>query len=519
MASKDLFRNLVRAFIPQADTVNEAGGRAYALSAKQALAQYAATGCLNGTFYATDVDQLQHVLSLADAVEPSFVAQTAIYTRQRGHMKDMPALLLASLAARDVELMARVFDRVADNGKMLRNFVQILRSGQVGRRSLGSRPKREIQRWLASRSDEAIFRSSVGRSPSLADVIKMVHPKPASASRRALYGYLLGRPYDVAALPEMVQRYEAFKRDPKGPAPKVPFQMLTALPLEAEAWKTIARNASWQMTRMNLNTFARHGVFEDGEMVSLVAERLASAELVRKARVFPYQLLAATQCLGDRVPGAVRDALREAMEVALENVPRIDGRIYVLPDVSGSMQSPVTGFRRGSTTKVRCIDVAALVAAAFLRVNHKTQVLPFHDRVERCRLDPRDGVSRNAQKLASLPSGGTNCAAPLAELNARKARGDLVVFVSDSESWIDTTRRWNSGTPVMEQWAVYRRRNPKAKLVCIDVQPYGSTQAPNRSDILNVGGFSDSVFRVIGEFVAGGRSDDHWVDVIEAIEV
>ena len=35
------------------DTRNEAGGRAYALSPKQQLAQLAATGCFNDTFYAS----------------------------------------------------------------------------------------------------------------------------------------------------------------------------------------------------------------------------------------------------------------------------------------------------------------------------------------------------------------------------------------------------------------------------------------------------------------------------------
>ena len=38
--------------------------------------------------------------------------------------------------------------------------------------------------------------------------------------------------------------------------------MLTALGLGRREWTAIARSAPWQMTRMNLNTFARHGVFE-----------------------------------------------------------------------------------------------------------------------------------------------------------------------------------------------------------------------------------------------------------------
>ncbi|MGQ0637656.1 MAG: hypothetical protein ACT4QC_23865 [Planctomycetaceae bacterium] len=39
------------------------------------------------------------------------------------------------------------------------------------------------------------------------------------------------------------------------------------------------------------------------------------------------------------------------------------------------------------------------------------------------------------------------------------------------------------------------------KLVCIDLQPYTTSQAPERSDILNIGGFSDAVFDVVAAFL------------------
>ena len=57
-------------------------------------------------------------------------------------MKDMPALLTAVVAARDVRLFDRVFDRVIDTPRMLRTFVQIIRSGATGRRSFGTAPRR-----------------------------------------------------------------------------------------------------------------------------------------------------------------------------------------------------------------------------------------------------------------------------------------------------------------------------------------------------------------------------------------
>jgi 60 kDa SS-A/Ro ribonucleoprotein len=516
MANKTLFKTLVGKLVPSADARNEHHAPAYALTPKHALAQYAATGCLGATFYAGAEEQLARVLELCELVEPEFVAKTAVYARERGLMKDMPAFLLAVLAAKDVRLLAAVFPRVVDNGRMLRNFVQIVRSGTTGRKSFGTAPKRLVREWLEARSPASVFRASVGQSPSFADIVRMVHPKPRDPEREALYGYLVGREFDAAALPALVREFEAFKGGERAVVPDVPFQMLTALDLGKPEWTAIARRAPWQMTRMNLNTFARHGVFDEHGMAELVAERLADPEQVRKARVFPYQLMVAYASAREGVPASVRDALQDAMEVAISNVPRVEGKVYVCPDVSGSMQSPVTGYRKGSTSAVRCVDVAALVAAAVLRRNPRAEVLPFeHDVVKGLELNPRDSVMTNAQKLASVGGGGTNCSAPLRLLNERKAEGDLVLYVSDNESWVDARR--GRGTATMEEWARFKQRNRRARMVCVDIQPYQTVQAAESADVLNVGGFSDRVFEVVADFAAGRLNADHWVGVIEQV--
>lgn len=515
MANKNLFASIIGKLAPKTNAVNEAGGRAYSLSPKHALAQYACTGCLNGTFYATATEQLDHVLGLCAQIESEFIARTAIDCRERGFMKDMPALLSAVLTTRNPALLEAVFPRVIDNGKLLRNFVQIMRSGVVGRKSLGTAPKRMIRRWLEARTDEALFRDSVGQSPSIADIVKMVHPRPVTKEREALYGYLIGRPYDVEKLPRLVRDYEAFKNGSSDVVPDVPFQMLTSLELSDAAWMEIARNAPWQMTRMNLNTFARHGVFANEEVTQMIATRLADVGSIRKARVFPYQLMTAFTAANEGVPAIVRDALQDAMEIATANVPSIEGTVYVCPDVSGSMMVPVTGQRPGATSVVRCIDVAALFTASIMRMNPSAVVLPFATSVVGITLNARDSIMTNAKKLAAIGGGGTTCSAPLAELNRRKAKGDLVIFVSDNESWADPQN--GRGTAMLQEWNAFRQRNPRARLVCIDIQPTSTTQAAESEDVLNVGGFSDAVFDLVAEFAAGRMAPGHWVEVIESI--
>ena len=529
MANATLFQSTVGRLLPKAAVRNEAGGTAYDLSPKQKLAQYAATGCMNRTFYASAEEQLVTVLQLCDRIEPDFIARCAVYSRQRGYMKDLPALLVAVLAAqaiidpRAAALTEAVFDRVIDDAKMLRNFVQIVRSGVTGRKSLGSLPKRLVRRWFEARSDDEVFRASVGNDPSLADVIKLAHPKPATASRAALYGYLIGRALDSEALPQLVRDFERCKTEKIRDIPDVPFRLLTGLPLSSADWKQIAKHGGWTMTRMNLNTFARHGVFESRSATRQIAERLRSPELVRKARAFPYQLLSAYKTATD-VPREVRDALQDAMELAIQNVPALAGKVYVFPDVSGSMHSPITGHRTGATTAVRCIDVAGLIAAAVLRKNPTAEVMPFSDRIVKVDLNARDTVLTNAAKLAAFPPGGTNCSLPLRALNDRRATGDVLIYVSDNESWMDSKRTapsWFNAPPTetLKEWEAFKRRSPGAKLVCIDLQPYGTTQAAEREDVLNVGGFSDAVFDLLAEFAAGTLRADHWVGEIEAIDV
>ena len=518
MANTTLFQSIKNRFT-KTDTYNEAGGIAYTLTPKQQLAQLAATGCLNNTYYADAQSQLDQVLKLAESLDAEFIAKTAVYARQKGFMKDMPALLLAVLAQKDVNMLARVFDQVVDNGKMLRNFAQIIRSGAVGRKSFGNRPKKLMQTWLLTATEKQLLNAAVGNSPSLADVVKMVHPKPREAWRAAWFAWLIGKPYDREALPPITRAFEDYKQSREGALPNVPFQMLTALDLNSGDWAQIARNGSWQQVRQNLNTFLRHEVFEKSKNIKMVAEKLRDETAIARARVLPYQLLTAYQATSDQMPFEIREALQDAMETAVQNVPAIQGKVVVCPDVSGSMHSPATGYRGSVSTKTRCIDIAALVSAAMLRTNPQARVIPFEQITVNVKLNPRDSIMTNAEKLANVGGGGTACSAPLALLNREKADVDLVVIVSDNESWADDSQRWGATTSLMKEWNILKRRCPEAKLVCLDIQPYTTAQARNRQDILNIGGFSDQVFSLIGSFAERGMGTDFWVEEIEKTEL
>lgn len=552
MANKNVFSQATSTkSLPPTNTTNAAGGKAYALPAEAALAQLAATGTFNDTYYGKGTDQLEAVRKAADGVNPIFLAQTAIWAREKGCMKDMPVALVTMLSKADSGIFHKAFDRVVDNGKQLRSFVQMVRSGAFGRKSLGSAPKRAVRRWFEGRSDGAVFRASVGQNPSLAQVLKLVHPKPATDSRRALYGYLRGFEaakdgealvvgegkgrtyrYKASDLPSFVRELERFRKGETTTIPNVDYRFLegTELPdaQKKALWTAIAKRGQFMQTFKNLNNYLSRGIFDVPDAKAAVVAKLKDKDEIRKARVLPFQFLAAWLHTDARLPHEVREALQDAMEVATENVPAFGDEVIVCLDVSSSMNgAPVTGRRKGATTKVMCNQAAALIASAVLRQNRSARVIPFCTHVHQVTLNPRDSVLTNTQKL-TLNGGGTACRVALDYANQQQLKAGLVVYLSDNESWADSGSGGASG--LMTAWKTFKTRNPKAKMVCLNLQSSATTQAVG-DDVLNLGGFSDEVWKVVAEFVKGGRVSagegdestpvgvDTWLAEIKAIDL
>ena len=74
----------------------------------------------------------------------------------------------------------------------------------------------------------------------------------------------------------------------------------------------------------------------------------------------------------------------------------------------------------------------------------------------------------------------------------------------------------------MTQWQQFKKIQrghgiADPNLVCIDIQPYRTSQAPERNDILNIGGFSDAVFNVVNSFLENDAS--RFVREVDSIEL
>lgn len=511
MANRTLFNTQRK--IAQTTGKNAAGGSAYIFTDEQALCQYVVTGTLHQTFYATAADQLKQIENLVASVRPELIAKAAVYGHETGRMKDVPAYLLAVLLARgESALFNKAFNRVVTNAKMLCNFVQIVRSGVTGRKSFGTVGKRAMQNWLVAMDAGKLFNGSIGQAnPSIADVIKMVHPAPQNACQEATFRYLIGKNTadDLAMLPTNVIAFELFKDNPMSAVPNVPFRALTNCGLTTKQWTEVAMNMPWNTLRMNLNMLTRNGVFNDMKTLDTLSAKLADPDEVRKSRVFPYQLLTAYQNTLD-APQPLRIALQKALEVATENTPVFSGQVAVCVDLSGSMGSPATGWGTAAPSKTTCMDVAALFASSIARRNPNTHLIGWASNVGYMNtfINPMDSIVTNAQKMAQASwqyGGGTNSQLALALMNQDNKKADIVIYVSDNASWMHSN--YNGATGMMVEWTKFKKNNPNAKLICIDIQPGNSSSVPSTKDILNVGGFNDAVFTVVDSFTKNSNED------------
>ena len=547
---KNLFKSAPKGErAPPSTVVNEAGGVAYTLSSKQALARLAVTGCLSDVFYADPEQQLDAFERLGKEVDPVFLGQCALYSRKVGRMKDAPALLCAMLAnsgAAGNIVLDRVFERVINNAKLFRNFFRIMRSGKLGRKSITGANRRRMQEWFSDRKPEQLFRESPG-DPSMRDLLRTIHPKSnrgyPDPERSALYDYFLGKKdaENNEQLPEIVRQFETWKKSPDTtPTPDLPLQLLTGAAMSKAQtrflWTQLSKTMSWWALRMNLATLARSGCFEDPGVMNAVAVRIADREEVRASKTFPYQILAAYKAAmtgAERLPNSVVLALHAALEHATHNMEELGAkRVVVAVDVSGSMESPVTGRRKGSTTSMVCSEVAALVAMCTVRRAADVRVVAFGQTLEEVRIDPAIPALKLAEDLGKKDLGGTDCSLPFVWLNQNKVDADLVILISDDQSWIDdrgisstalgyvNAKKNVAGSPAKAQleWNAYRAKRQDAKLVCLNLQPYETSQLVPAPHTLCIGGWSDSVFRVINRFLRGSFKTDAFVEEIESFD-
>jgi hypothetical protein len=452
-------------------TVNLAGGQAYSESPKLELSSLVFTSFLKDKFYETERENTARLLGLLEKVTPEFAAKTAIYARNEFGMRSVSHLIAGEIALRvkgqswTKEFLNKIVVRPDD---VLEILAYVKSKSNVIpnslKKGLGAALSRQDEYGLAkySRSNGDI---------SMVDAVNLLHPHHTPALEKLMKGTLAAADTWETALTQ------AGESENKESA-------------KAEAWAELVREGKlgYMALIRNLRNILAHAP----ETVDLVCEQIRNEKKIKNSMMFPFRFITAlesVQGLANARP--IIEALGDAAEISLSNVPVFEGKTLVVVDVSGSMTGkPAT--------------IASIFAATLLKANKDADFMVFSNNGEYRSFNGRDTVLTLAQSIR-FSGGGTNFTSIFQ--TASKAY-DRVVILSDMQGWIND-RGLSSAL------AAYKTRHKANPLVySFDLNGYGTLQFPE-SNVYCLAGFSDKVFDILGMLERDKNALIHEIEKVE----
>ena len=506
------------------EATNLAGGTAFAESPEMEFASLVLTSFVADQFYRTQADTFERVSELLDdGVPQEFAAKAAVYARDQFNMRSISHVVAAELAHRvkDSEWMRpfvrNVIVRVDDMLEILAYF-----EGKYGRKPVPNALKRGIRDAFDKFDGHQLAKyRGEGRDIKLVDVVNLVHPEPTERNREALKQLVEGTLRSTETWESKLTRagQEATAGEDKAK-------------MKAEAWAEMVRPHSTGTGRarkigyMALVRNLRNIIQDAPEVVAEVCEMLVEPELVRKSRLLPFRFVTARDELEkmtvrveplkalqsaweslltlirpetardeqdrmekvDRLEaaGIVLKALNRAADLALANVPRLEGKTLIVVDESGSMMG-WGGQRRAPIT------TASLFAAVILKANADADLMMFANDARYVYVDTGDtllAVQRQIEGRAVAAGTNFNSVFDRAE----KAY-DRMVILSDMQGWM--AGGYNIGGAPTKAFAKYRERTgADPHVYSFDLQGYGTLMFPERN-VYARAGFNEKVFDVM----------------------
>lgn len=453
-------------------TTNLAGGDAFKVDKRYELAAILLTSFVKDEHYSSANDTLGRIEALMKEVPQSFAAKAAIYARNEHGMRSITHVTAAEIAkhVKGETWTRRFFDKVFRRPD---DMLEVLACYQAkyGRRPIPNSLKRGI-RDAFNRFDAyqcAKYRAEA-KAIKLVDLVNLVHPKGAKHIGDLVKGGL-----------KSTETWEAKLTESGKGANKENQEQV-----KADAWSTLL--AGKKLGYLALLRNIRNIMQQAPESLDLALEQLVDEKAIRnpKAVVFPFQYLSAmteVMKLGNPNGRKAVEAIAEAMDISLANVPRFEGKTLIALDDSGSMGSldePKSAF-----------TIGALFAAALYKAND-AMLCMFSDKARYHTLLPNAPVWSLVQEMGKHRTGnGTdfNCV-----FEKATQKFDRIVFLSDMQGWMTTG--WGQAAPTKALADYKRRTGADPKIYSFDLRGYGTLMFPERS-VYCLAGVSDRIFDVM----------------------
>jgi hypothetical protein len=265
---------------------------------------------------------------------------------------------------------------------------------------------------------------------TLKNLLRIVHPEPEGKDNSAIFKKIM----DESLESPYTWEVELSKNGQKGAEKKSNKALWTDL---------ITREGSGSLGYMallrNLRNMKEAGI--DDATWKLVAAKIGNPKAVEKSKQLPFGFINAYDIAKESgVPGIVLNALQDATEMSLKNMPKLGDRVWIILDCSGSMNSSSGSYSYGTgkkQTENSPIKVGAILGAALVKASagsFECKFTMFDDHAKHVDLNPRDSIFTLYEKIMKRNAGGgTNLASALAEKSKLGFEPDTVLILSDME--------------------------------------------------------------------------------------
>ena len=545
----------------QPTETNFMGEMAFKMEDKEELVSTVMTTFLHNEYYEKESDKVSRIQSLLKKVDPLFAAKLAIYARNEGNLRSVTHLVSAEIAKYigGSEWAKRFYNKIVvrpdDMSEIVSAYAQINGMKQNDIKKIPNAIKRGFKTALERLDAYQLDKYKMNnRSVSMIDLIRLFHPKGtqknAEAFKRLVNGESLDGLYETKILEKQMTKAGKDTKDST-------IEEKNAA--KAEAISEVLDNVKG-MPIMNLIRNLRNIILYSSNKVDDACAQLRIEKKILNSRLLPFRFATAyseiekmaydeskkadtditfesdaksnelTKEQFDECKGKVLDALEDALQYSVNNIPELEGNVAVLIDHSGSVRGDGGGSSRVSAfSKTNTAMIGNLFGSMMAYRQKNVYVGLFGDRLinvpmkrDMKLLDFNEYSYREGAKCG----GGTETGIYdfIEKCVKENKKVDNVVVFSDCQigngysftPWYGHSSSQN-GKHFHELFKKFRKINPSCNWIVVNLRQSGSTSVFDKSQrILNIAGWSDKIFDVIKSQCKGW---DAIIKEIEAIEI
>ena len=394
------------------------GSRAARTTYLQALRRSVLSCMLwEGEYYEDGVEIAQRIWDLSGKVTLQQLADLAVEARTVHNLRHVPLILLMCLIrrGRGDGIVSKTIVQVIQRADELAELLALY--WKDGKRPLAKQLKKGLALAFKKFSAYQLAKYNRDGAVKLRDVMFMVHPKPDGAKARYTKHE---RAKEAAGLKDyqyVLNEQETTYRELVNGTLAAPDTWEVELSAGKDKKKVFTRllkegKLGYLALLRNLRNMAQAGVDEKLVRDAITARKGAE-------RVLPFRYVAAARA----APRFERE-LDLALSEAIVEMPPLSGTTAVLVDVSGSMNTPLSG--KSDLTRM---DAAATLASM---IPGQVRLFSFSDKLKE--IPPRHGMAGVDAIIKSQPHSSTALANAVAWVNAKLPRIDRLIVITDEQA-------------------------------------------------------------------------------------